>query len=1006
MFSIKKNKKAYLLMGAVMAISVLILVMNSTEVLAAPSWRPEDTGIYAGAADGNAISSLLEQVTSAIGSFLDGLLNVLFAPFITLIGNILYSILLGAGISIDAIVYGRVGGASALTDNIAFYTFELQDGNIYGTIAIYAYNIFMSIFTVVLIVLIIYRLCALLYLGADGKSRNELKEILWKAVFMIMAMYAMPKFIDLLLYIRDVVLYTIRTGGVNALAAATGQTVSLTNVFGFGDQSIISMYSKAATFNVVNAAIFLAVNVYTLYLAANYISIALTFAIMIVIFPLVCVMETAFRGNKLRDWFMEIVALLMVPVIDAILLLFPVIIMMMGDSGETAGPFTLLRFIMVMSVIPARNFVRQKLGLGQASAMEGVGVGAALGAMQLGRSLAKGISRVGQNLNEKKREAATQEELAETDKLTMAHNEAAGKEKVAALETSIKERLGKNKGKAMLGADGAPGTETMADVDGYKQQNYTALQDEMEQKQLSGTQKNARLYEAAKTDMANMENAVSRLNGRKRANREMIDQLTAANKALEKEKKGKAPGDTAGNLGIDRSIRENEAQIAALKSENNDIDNRINEFRQAQSGIAQTLGEFEKMGANIDLEKIQSLDNRANIANFERPEMLRNISPERRAELRAQKADMLRAQARTRAIAGYSAMATGALVGGSSGMFLGGSAATAFSVAGIEIQSAFTENSLDAMEFKQAQTGIYAHPDGIKGFAGSMTDAMRSGSMGLVNMGLACAAVSAAKSISGRDEEYIHVNAAAQMQNMYEDIALNYDSDPRWGTDTDAFTAYEDSRGFAGQYGLDAGLLEKHSGGFSQIQEDTGMRYADFAGAHSQTLIMRASALMSDAVGRIDTHLAAGNRNFEIDIMAEAIGQEYYNTLVGEGILSNPPRTHSDEYTQAVAASRNAERILNAFDASGNPKYSDDERTRAENELIASREIIRKENESWDRNDALLRETVIGNVTATVRSALNEYAEHTMTPEDYRETSYRIYGNIAPHIEGAPQRPA
>ena len=853
---------------------------DTAENIQAPSsWRPNDDTIYQGEQD-SPTGSLLASIGVFLGSLLGGVLEMLLSPLIQVLATALYSLLASGGCSIDSIIYGRVGGASSMNGNVAFFTFDLTAGNVYGTLSMFTYNMFVSIFTVILIVLIAYRLCCLIYMGGDGKSRNAFKQTILNSALLIAAMYVMPKAIDLLLYIRDVILYSIRTSGASYLASLTGKTTgieSLTqNAFGFGDSSLINMYMNAAKGDLFNSIIYLAVVVFTGYLAFNYISIALTFSILLVIFPLNCVMQLAFGGNRIRDWFMEILALAIVPVIDAILLMFPLVIMLMSSESDIPGPFTLLRFVMVVSIVPARNFVRSRLGLGTASAMEGAGFAGAVGAVMLGKSLASGIKGIGKATMAKKAEANTQQDRAMADKAAISHNDAQGKAKVESLQNSINKRLGKGSKAKVQGFDsnGKATSESMADIDGYKAKDYTKLNNEMEDKGVSTTQKNARLYQEGKADLANIENAVSRLNERKVSNNDAIKRLENENNSLNSQiGRNIQAKKTDGNAALQSKINANKQKIQALKSQNDSIGNRVNEFRATSKELQGTLSDFEKMGANVDVAKMQAFDNKANISNFEQPEILKNISPERRAELRLERADMLRSQARTRAVAGYTSLATGGLIGGASGMALGTSAMTMLGSAGMTLSSTITDNRLDRLEMTQERAGVYS-----SGIVGSLVD----------TAGVMVMPSPAIEYVTQRSG-VIPFNTIAD-RGRQQVFVSNIDAEYGAASVQSFEPSYERaSYGSGRDYNINTEYMAKANSSSQTVDFSANKYaklYADYAATNSEQIISNADVIWTDAMGKIDYAESRSNKA-NISLLSSKAAEEYYDLLVSQGVYDN-----------------------------------------------------------------------------------------------------------------------
>ena len=76
-------------------------------------WRPEDTSIYTATTNPDD-SELAGDLTRDMATLADGVLAWALIPLLQLLAAIINSLMLAAGISIDSVIYGRVGGASML----------------------------------------------------------------------------------------------------------------------------------------------------------------------------------------------------------------------------------------------------------------------------------------------------------------------------------------------------------------------------------------------------------------------------------------------------------------------------------------------------------------------------------------------------------------------------------------------------------------------------------------------------------------------------------------------------------------------------------------------------------------------------------------------------------------------------------------------------------------------------------------------------------------------------
>lgn len=763
---------------AVFMTALLVMLQSGAIVSLAGSWRPADDAIYQGE-DPNVVNYLFwgfENIATTLG---DVVLGLLVIPFLIATIAPLDAYMNGAGINIDSIIYGNVGNACALSNGNAYFTFEFRAGNFYGTAAMIIYNILFGVFVTLLIAVVLVRLCVCMYSGNTGKSRNLLKDTLKTACFCLIFLYVMPKIYDLALYIRDVMLYTLRTDGLKLLGAAIetdkgifkeALNVNPVNLFcflGSGKDGFVgtirNLYVSKPTF--LNAILY-AVAVFSgIVFAFNYASVAMTQLALFVMFPLVAIMQVIYGGRRIQDWSVEAIGLIAVPVIDAVLLLIPITIGYMSHGQLATKPaFALIEIIAIMSIMPARDFIRARLGLGSPSALEKVGAGLGRSLAMLGMTAAsmgmRQMSRT-QGLNDKAKKDGLD---AEADKEIAETNGKAGREKVQDLEKKIAENFAddKNKREAM-GESGVLRDEegeekSIEDVDGYKAVEYGDIRKRAEAAGMTGSQTNALLNNAAKEDIKNMDTAIENIdrevesnnaginadmedmkavdrdlarvrdnkssiaakihdlatqnsklrdqnsteradfiarakdadpekfkelldmNGgdRKAAESQLVNERIASNRgAIENHKKNLGYLDTQADMLGDRKDRIGK-EISRLRNNNNLLGSRKAMLQKSRREISNTLSDFRQMGADIDPDLLQHYDNMATIQNFEQKDIMKHISPERRAELREERARYERKMAGQMTLnnvmysgAGMVAGGLAGLVGGPQGMMSG-----------------------------------------------------------------------------------------------------------------------------------------------------------------------------------------------------------------------------------------------------------------------------------------------------------------------------------------------
>ena len=428
-------------MAAAIAFFACIFFVPMISYAANSGWRPEDTSIYTATTNPD-VSELAGDLTRDMATLADGVLAWALIPLLQLLAAIINSLMLAAGISIDSVIYGRVGGASMLpaenSNRQALFTFELQPGNIYGSVSMFLYNVIFSIFITLMFCVILYRLARLMYEGGS-QARVTLKDTIKTVFFCVLAMYVMPKFLDLLIYIRDVVLYTIRIDGANAIVTAANNAVSgkaaisgMNAVSGYfsldGDYSLLNLYriNSEANNDMMNSAMYLAVAVLTLYMAFNYVGIALSLSLLVVMFPFLCVLQVAMEGKRMEQWFLQAITLIIVPIIDAILLFFPLGVGLLStSSGATISGYSLVQFALCCSIIPARESIRRMLGLSAPDGVErAAGIGSLLAAVALGKTAVGAVKGIVGKVAQHGDKAKEIDEQAAIDKeMNQANNE-------------------------------------------------------------------------------------------------------------------------------------------------------------------------------------------------------------------------------------------------------------------------------------------------------------------------------------------------------------------------------------------------------------------------------------------------------------------------------------------------------------------------------------------------------------------------------------------------------
>lgn len=327
----------------------------------------EDDSIYSNTLDGGNGSStqIVPDTPGKVEKYISELLRNIASSLIGLLNGRL-------GASLDSIVYGRVG--SGHPNRVNIFSFELRKGNPYGVTGAVAYGVLRSIAYVFMGLKFICLLARASFSGYTAKSREELKNTFYTLILNFCLLALMPFFLDVVLYIRDVVLYGLKE--VTARLITGGGSLNLSDAF-------YMVSENSGRF--VDAVMYLGTVALTIYFACIYVSVAMDMLVCFVVFPITCVLGKQNKSN-LETWCMSILSDICTPVVDAVLLLVPLLTSVML-SNVVAG-VQIIQLIMCMLIIPMRGQIKEKLGLGRGGeryGMLGAMTGFAVGRMLWGR---------------------------------------------------------------------------------------------------------------------------------------------------------------------------------------------------------------------------------------------------------------------------------------------------------------------------------------------------------------------------------------------------------------------------------------------------------------------------------------------------------------------------------------------------------------------------------------------------------------------------------------------
>lgn len=590
------------------------------------------------------------------------------------------------GASIDSIVYGRVG--SGYPNKVNIYAFELRKGNPYGVTAAVCYALLRGMMFVFLGVEFVFQLAKAAWSGQTAKSRDEIKSILPTLLVKFCAMMLMPYLLDVALYVRDVLLYGIKE--VTGQMVAGGATLSLSKAF-------LLNAERSGTF--VDAVMYLGTVVLTIYFVFIYVAVAIDMLVCFISFPFICVLHSR-KKDLINGWVMTVFSNLMTPVIDAVLLLIPLLTSIM--LSDVVKGVAVIQLVMCMLIIPARLRFKTLLGI---QSNERNGFLGAMAAMTMARALAsrikQGVGKIADAFSDARKSRAFGE-LAEVDREeeeALLSGDGGKKDDPGAVQGG-----GADDQDALHpGTDGAdpkgdplrPDDQAMGDdkvpggVDGLREgadpeadsvQSGPGTDSFQEQAPTGNTKGDAlremdqQMEQSQNTlDSLRMERA-EMVQKDKQLRRQMLNHERGSEqyKRLERER-ADAESRTAA---IDLKIAKESGKLNRLRSQSKEL--------HAAFGMRNTPTQFEERRAAI-------LQKRANIANFEQPEFRGVLSNEQMRNLYRNRAIANTAKA----VVGTAGSIAGGAVLGSSAVFLGASGVAMAASGGIHVGGSIGETAVD-----------------------------------------------------------------------------------------------------------------------------------------------------------------------------------------------------------------------------------------------------------------------------------------------------------------------
>ncbi len=300
--------------------------------------------------------------------------------FITIINSI-SSALDMEDFSIDHLIYGKGdGGSRPSTWEKSKYAFNPVNGNLFYDIYRDSYGVFRNIGIMIVNILVVF--LAIKGLRADATSKDYFKAGILALLGTTLMFTSLPVILDYALMIREYLLdfvYSLSAG------------LSGTDGGGFIEGLRSNASSDTATLQ--DALFYLAGVLLNIYFVFIYISMGVSFIICMWLSPvLITTSETKVKDKV--SFFKYIAGIIFTPVIDAALLVMPLVMVAKSESALV----TLATFA---AIIPTRTWLRKLLGVGSGvSEMMGMGfafmggrmVGSAVGGViGAGKRLGQGV---------------------------------------------------------------------------------------------------------------------------------------------------------------------------------------------------------------------------------------------------------------------------------------------------------------------------------------------------------------------------------------------------------------------------------------------------------------------------------------------------------------------------------------------------------------------------------------------------------------------------------------
>lgn len=286
--------------------------------------------------------------------------------------------------SIDHLIYGKSNGnAKPSTWTKSKYAFNPVNGNLFYDIYRGSYGVFRNLGIILVNLYIVYLATKGLY--SDATSKDYFKSGILTLVSTTLLFTSLPGILDFVLMLRE-----------NLLDFVYPISAGLSGTGGGGFIEGLRDNASSDTATLKDSLFYLAGVILNLYFLFIYISMGVSFVLSMWLSPILITTSEQKLKEKIT-FFKYIAGIIITPVIDAALLIMPLVVVSKSEG-------VLIAIATFAAIIPTRTWLRKQLGLGTGvSEMMGMGfafmggqmVGSAVGGLiGAGRKISQGYEHV------------------------------------------------------------------------------------------------------------------------------------------------------------------------------------------------------------------------------------------------------------------------------------------------------------------------------------------------------------------------------------------------------------------------------------------------------------------------------------------------------------------------------------------------------------------------------------------------------------------------------------